>query len=48
MRAVLVRRLLGRRDYDALMLGRFRLSGEIHHWMYDRYSLSLLVGTVRV
>lgn len=26
-------------DYDALRLGRFRLSGEVHQWMYDRYSL---------
>ena len=43
LRAALVRRLLGQRDYEALMLGRFRLSGEIHHWMYDRYSLSLLL-----
>ena len=43
LRAALVRCLLGRRDYEALMLGRFRLSGEIHHWMYDRYSLSLLL-----
>ena len=42
MRAALVRRLLGRHDYEALMLGRFRLSGEIHQWMYDRYSLALL------
>ena len=43
MRAALVRRLLGRYDYEALMLGRFRLSGEIHQWMYDRYSLALLL-----
>jgi SAM-dependent methyltransferase len=43
MRAALARRLLGRHDYEALMLGRFRLSGEIHQWMYDRYSLALLL-----
>jgi predicted SAM-dependent methyltransferase len=43
MRAALVRRLLGQRDYEALMLGRFRSTGEIHHWMYDRYSLSRLL-----
>ena len=43
MRAALVRRLLGQHDYDALMLGRFRLSGEIHQWMYDRYSLARLL-----
>lgn len=25
-------------------IGKFRLSGEIHQWMYDRYSLSLLLS----
>jgi len=29
----------------ALEIGRFRLSGEVHHWMYDRYSLSRLLRT---
>lgn len=43
IRAAIVRRLLGQRDYEALLVGRFRLSGEIHHWMYDRYSLSRLL-----
>jgi SAM-dependent methyltransferase len=43
MGAALVRRLLGPYDYEALMLGRFRLSGEIHQWMYDRYSLTVLL-----
>jgi predicted SAM-dependent methyltransferase len=28
---------------DYLRIGRFRESGEIHKWMYDRYSLSLLL-----
>lgn len=27
-------------------IGRFRLGGEIHQWMYDRYSLSHLLTTV--
>jgi predicted SAM-dependent methyltransferase len=35
--------ILGADDYDALLLGRFRLSGEIHLWMYDRFSLSSLL-----
>jgi hypothetical protein len=26
-------------EYDALQAGRFRSGGEIHQWMYDRYSL---------
>jgi predicted SAM-dependent methyltransferase len=28
----------------ALKVGRFRLSGEIHVWMYDRFSLARLLG----
>ncbi len=32
-------RLLLRRDYQLLQTGRFRAGGEIHLWMYDRYSL---------
>lgn len=27
-------------------IGRFRLGGEIHQWMYDRYSLSLLLKKI--
>ncbi len=34
-----LRLLIGREGIRAYDLGRFRLSGEIHHWMYDRYSL---------
>lgn len=29
---------------NAEQIGQFRLSGEIHHWMYDRYSLGKLLG----
>jgi predicted SAM-dependent methyltransferase len=29
----------GRDAGRALDIGRFRLSGEVHHWMYDRFSL---------
>ncbi len=28
---------------DPVEIGKFRLSGEIHQWMYDRYSLSKLL-----
>ena len=31
---------------DPLAIGKFRLSGEIHQWMYDRYSLSKLLNQV--
>lgn len=34
------RLFLGQRDYQALVTGRFRQSGEIHQWMYDRHSLA--------
>lgn len=30
-------------DLTALQIGKFRLSGEIHQWMYDRYSLTTLL-----
>ena len=35
--------LLGRDGMRALTVGRFRLGGEVHHWMYDRYSLARLM-----
>jgi hypothetical protein len=31
------------KESEYLQVGRFRLSGEIHYWMYDRYSLSRLL-----
>jgi hypothetical protein len=27
-------------------IGEFRLSGEVHHWMYDRFSLKELMENV--
>ena len=30
----------GRKAAQAIAIGRFRLSGEVHHWMYDRFSLA--------
>lgn len=35
--------LLNSEDRRALEIGRFRLSGEVHQWMYDRYSLARLL-----
>jgi hypothetical protein len=29
---------------DALAVGKFRLGGEVHQWMYDRYSLGKLLA----
>lgn len=42
IKSKLTRMLLGK-DMEALRIGKFRLGGEIHQWMYDRYSLSLLL-----
>lgn len=38
----MIKKLLGE-EYAALQTGRFRQRGEIHQWMYDRYSLRLLL-----
>jgi SAM-dependent methyltransferase len=38
-----IKLLLGSTDYLALQNGRFRQDGEIHQWMYDRYSLAKLL-----
>jgi predicted SAM-dependent methyltransferase len=35
--------LLFKNDLNALEIGHFRLGGEIHQWMYDRYSLKVLL-----
>jgi SAM-dependent methyltransferase len=35
--------LLPEDDRRALEIGRFRLAGEVHQWMYDRYSLGRLL-----
>jgi SAM-dependent methyltransferase len=40
------RLLLGAEGMRALAIGRFRLAGEVHHWMYDRYSLARLLRSV--
>ena len=42
-RESLLRLLLGQ-DREVLVVGRFRISGEVHKWMYDRYSLARLLG----
>jgi len=43
-RDLILASLLGRDSLRALLeVGEFRLAGEVHHWMYDRYSLSQLM-----
>jgi SAM-dependent methyltransferase len=45
-RLMLLKCLLGADGIKALEIGRFRLSGEVHQWVYDRYSLSRLLLAV--
>lgn len=40
---ILIWPILGKRGLDALSVGLFRLSGEAHLWMYDSYSLKVLI-----
>jgi predicted SAM-dependent methyltransferase len=37
---------LTEQELKALKIGQFRLGGEIHQWMYDRYSLSELLSQI--
>jgi SAM-dependent methyltransferase len=46
LRRRVVRLLVSPSDLRALAIGRFRLAGEVHHWMYDRYSLARLMRSV--
>ncbi len=43
LKSRLLARLLGSQGLVALEIGRFRLNGEVHHWMYDRYSFAQLM-----
>lgn len=38
------KKLLARWGSEALKVGSFRLGGEVHLWMYDRYSLARALG----
>lgn len=42
-RKKIVERILGGDNYEAFRIGRFRQKGEIHQWMYDRFSLARLL-----
>jgi SAM-dependent methyltransferase len=43
LRRRVINLLFGRQTYEALQIGRFRLEGEVHQWMYDRFSLARLM-----
>ena len=36
--------LLNKKEKEMMELGKFRLSGEIHYWMYDRFSLTRILS----
>ena len=38
--------ILSRKEYQTFQIGQFRSAGEIHQWMYDRYSLGRLLKMV--
>jgi len=40
---VVLKLILSPTELDALEIGQFRQSGEVHQWMYDHYSLSSLL-----
>jgi predicted SAM-dependent methyltransferase len=43
LRDKLLKLILTKRDWEALLVGRFRRGGEVHMWMYDFYSLGKLL-----
>jgi predicted SAM-dependent methyltransferase len=43
IRHKLLKMLLSEADWEALEVGRFRRTGEVHMWMYDFYSLGKLL-----
>jgi predicted SAM-dependent methyltransferase len=43
LRDKILRMIIGQKYWEAIRVGRFRRKGEIHMWMYDRYSLSKLL-----
>lgn len=40
LRDRILKTILSSDEYQSLKIGKFRLSGENHQWMYDRYSLA--------
>lgn len=43
---LLMKMILSEENLKFIEIGRFRLSGEVHQWMYDRYSLTKLLQSV--
>jgi len=46
IKQLFIRIVLPKKDHQYYKVGQFRFSGEIHQWMYDRYSLGRLLQQV--
>ena len=46
IKQIFIRLILPQKDYQYYKVGQFRFGGEIHQWMYDRYSLGRLLERV--
>jgi predicted SAM-dependent methyltransferase len=46
IKLVYLRIVLSKKGYQNYKIGKFRIGGEIHQWMYDRYSLSRLLENI--
>jgi predicted SAM-dependent methyltransferase len=42
IKQLMIRKVLGS-EYKTYQIGKFRVSGEVHQWMYDQYSLGKLL-----
>ena len=43
LRQSYLKAVLPKKETELLEMGRFRVSGEIHYWLYDRYSMTRLL-----
>jgi predicted SAM-dependent methyltransferase len=46
IKLVYLRIVLSKKGYQNYKIGKFRTGGEIHQWMYDRYSLTRLLQNI--
>jgi predicted SAM-dependent methyltransferase len=46
IKLVYLRVVLSKKGYQNYKIGKFRIGGEIHQWMYDRYSLTRLLQNI--
>ena len=46
IKQMFIRVILPNKDYQYYKVGQFRFGGEVHQWMYDRYSLGRLLQQV--